>query len=97
MTLWCPANKLEWYRVIILSSQFSGTANTAVSLLGVGVIWNNNDSNKMYCSTNVSTILIAALELGNLFVPDRDKCPWNRGCLNTQPVSLLFQPADVCL
>ena len=62
---WCPTNKLALYRVIILSAQISGTAITAVSFSGVGVILNNNESNKMYHSANVSTFLIAALELGN--------------------------------
>ena len=61
----CPANKLEWYRVIILSAHTSGTASTAVSLSGV--ILNISESNKMYHSANVSNFLIAALELGNLF------------------------------
>ena len=65
MTLWCPANKLEWYRVIILSVHTSATASTAASFLGI--ILNNSQSNKMYCSANVSTLLIADLELGNLF------------------------------
>ena len=65
MTPWSPANKLKWYRVIILSVHISGTASTAVSFSGV--ILNNNESNKMYHSGNVSTLLIAALELGNLF------------------------------
>ena len=72
MTHWCPTNKLEWYRVIILSVQISGIANIAVSFSGVGVILNNNESNH---SARVSTFLIAALELGNLFLlPDTDKC-----------------------
>ena len=42
-------------------------ANTAVSFSGVGLNLNSNESNKMYHSVNVSTFLIAALELGNLF------------------------------
>ena len=67
MTPWCPANKLEWYRVIILSVQISGIVNIVVSFSEVGVILNNSEINKMYCSDRVSTFLIAALELGNLF------------------------------
>ena len=63
MTPWCPANKQEWYKVIILSAHTSGTANTAVSLSGV--ILNNSESNKMYHSANVSTLLIAAWKLCN--------------------------------
>ena len=52
----------------MLSAQISGIANIAVSFSGVGVILNNSESNKMYHSARVSTILIAALELGNLFL-----------------------------
>ena len=37
MTPWCPANKLEWYKVIILSGHISGTARTAVSFSGVSI------------------------------------------------------------
>ena len=65
MTSWYPANKLEWYRVIILSVHTSGTASTVVSFSEI--ILNNGESNKMYHSANVPTLLIAALELGNLF------------------------------
>ena len=65
MTPWCPANRLEWYRIMILSVQISGTARTAVSLSGV--ILNNRDSSRMYLSANVSTFLIAALEVGHVF------------------------------
>ena len=67
MIPWCPENKLAWYRVIILLAQFPRTANTVVSFSGVGVMLNNNEPNNMDYSTNVSTFLIAALELGNLF------------------------------
>ena len=42
MTPWCPANKLEWYKVIILSVHVSGTARTAVSFLGL--ILNKSES-----------------------------------------------------
>ena len=63
MTSWCPVNKLEW--VIILSAHISQTAITAVSFSGV--ILNNNESNKMYCSANISNFLIVALEAGSLF------------------------------
>ena len=65
MTPWCPANKLEWYKVMILSAHVSGTARTTISFSGVNL--NNNESNRMYPSVIVSTFLIAALELGNLF------------------------------
>ena len=41
------------------------TCRTAVSFSGV--IVNKSESNRMYCSVNVSTFLIAALEVGNLF------------------------------
>ena len=50
---------------MILSVHTSGTANTAVSFSGI--ILNNSESGKMYHSANVSTFLIAALEVGSLF------------------------------
>ena len=65
MTPWCPANKLEWYKGIILSAHISGTARTAVSFSGV--ILNNSESNRMYLFADISTFLIVALEMGNLF------------------------------
>ena len=65
MTPWCPANKLEWYKAIILSAHVSGTACTAVSFSGA--ILNCSESNRMYHSVNISTFLIAALDVGNLF------------------------------
>ena len=67
MTPWCPASKLKWYKVIILSVHVSGTARTTVSFSGE--ILTNSES------ANVSTFLIAALEVGNYFVPNIDKCP----------------------
>ena len=69
MTPQCPANRLEWYKVIILSAQVSGTVRTADSFSGV--ILNNRESSRMYLSSNISTFLIVALEVGNLF---GDKC-----------------------
>ena len=65
MTPWGPANRLEWYRVMILSAQFSGTARTVVFFSGV--ILTNRESSRIYLSANISTFLIAALEVGNLF------------------------------
>ena len=65
MTPWCPANKLEWYKVIILSACISQTARTAVSFYGV--ILNNSESNRMYLSANISTFPTAAFKVGNLF------------------------------
>ena len=70
MFLLCPdvlQNRLAWHRIIILSVHISGMANTPVSLSGVNVILNNNESNSIYFSSNISTFLIAALELGSLF------------------------------
>ena len=52
---------------MILSVQISGIANIAVSFSGVVVILSNSESNKIYHSTRVSTFLIVAVELGNLF------------------------------
>ena len=65
VTPWCPANRLELYRVMILSVHVSGTARTTVSFSGV--ILNKWESNRMYLAANVSTFLIAVLEVGNLF------------------------------
>ena len=62
MTPWCPANGLEWYRVTILSVHISGTADSFSD-----VILNNWKSSRMYLSANVSTFLIAVLEVGYLF------------------------------
>ena len=70
MTPWCPANKLEWYTAIILPAHTSGTA-----LFFSEIILNSYESNKMYYSANVSTLLTAALELGNLFCTKYSKCP----------------------
>ena len=56
ITPWCPANKLECYRVITLSTHDSETARTAASCSGI--ILNNSES---------SRILIASLEDGSLF------------------------------
>ena len=53
-------------------SYVSGTAGNAVAFSGV--ILNNRESNRMYLSANVSTFLIATLEVGNLFVINMDKC-----------------------
>ena len=65
MTPWRPANKLELYKVMILSVHISATARTAVSFSGV--ILNNSESNGMYLSAKVSTFLIDALEVCHLF------------------------------
>ena len=62
MTPWCPTNRLEWYRVMILSTHVSGTAGNTVSFSGL--ILNNRKTNRMYLSANVCTFLIAALEMG---------------------------------
>ena len=35
ITPWCPANRLEWYCVIILFAHISGIANIAVSFSDV--------------------------------------------------------------
>ena len=68
MTPRCPANRLEWYRVMILSAYVSGITRAADSFFGV--ILNNRESNKIYLSVDIFTFLIAVLEVGNLF---RDK------------------------
>ena len=48
-----------------MSVHTSGHASTAVSFSGV--IINNSESNKMYHPANVSTFLIATLEVASLF------------------------------
>ena len=48
MTPWCPVNKFEWYKVIILSAHISGIANNAVSLPGIVVNLNSKESNIIY-------------------------------------------------
>ena len=53
--------------VIILSVHISGVTNTAVSFSGVVIILNNNESNNIYLSANISTLQIAVFILGNLF------------------------------
>ena len=50
---------------MILLAHVSGTARTAVSFSGV--ILNNRESNRLYLCANISTFLIAPLEVGNLF------------------------------
>ena len=65
MTPLCPTNRLDRYRVMMLSVHVFGIARTADSFSGV--ILNKRESNRIHLSVNVSTFLIAALEMGNLF------------------------------
>ena len=65
ITPWCPADKLEWYRVIILSMHISGTARTAVPFSWETL--NNSESSRTYFSASVSVLLIIDLEEGSLF------------------------------
>ena len=67
ITPWCPANKLVWYNVMILSTHISGMANSAVSLSGVVTNLNNRESNRINLSAKVSILCIALLLVGNLF------------------------------
>ena len=67
ITPWCNANRLKWYKVIMLLAHVSGIANNAVSLLGMVTILNNKECNKIYFSDNISTFCIADLVFGNLF------------------------------
>ena len=67
MTPWCPANKFEWYKVIILSAHISGIANNVVSLPSIVVNLNSKESNIIYFSASASTLFIAAFLTGNLF------------------------------
>ena len=59
ITPWCPVNRLELYKVIILSAHVSGIGNNFVSFLGVITSVNNKESNNMYFYANVSTFTIA--------------------------------------
>ena len=61
MTPWCPANKFEWYKVIILSAHISGIANNVVSLPGIVVNLNNNEFNIIYFSASTSNSLYHCL------------------------------------
>ena len=47
---WCPANKLVWYNIMILSAHISGMANSAVSLSGVVTNLNSRECNKIKLS-----------------------------------------------
>ena len=67
ITPWYPANRLEWYSVIILPANISCMANSAVSFSGVVTDLNNKESSSIYLSANVSTLQIAVFVLGNLF------------------------------
>ena len=64
ITPWCPANKLKWHKVIILSAHVFGIANTAVSMSRVDIILNSNEPNNIYFYAKASTFLIADLVAG---------------------------------
>ena len=64
---WCPANKLVWYIIIILSVHISGTANNTVSLSEVVTILKSNESSRMNLSAIFSILCIALFLLGNIF------------------------------
>ena len=53
--------------VIILFVHLSGIANNAVSLSGIVVILNSNESCNIYLSASTSPLRISLLELGYLF------------------------------
>ena len=67
LTPWCPANRLEWYKVYTLFAHTSSMVNTVVSLSGLDTILNNNESNSINFSASTSILFIADLLLGNLF------------------------------
>ena len=64
---WCPANKLVWYNVMVLSAHISSMANSAVCLSGVVTNLNSRESNKIKHSAKISTLCIALLLFGNYF------------------------------
>ena len=61
-----PVRILEWYEVIILSTQLSGIVKPGDSFPGVVFSLNNNESSNKYFSANVSIPLTAALGGSNL-------------------------------
>ena len=67
ITPWCPADKLEWYKIIILLTHISGIASNAVSFSGIITNLNSNESNSVYLCANISTFCIADLVLSSLF------------------------------
>ena len=67
ITPWCPIDRVEWYNVIILSTNIFGIANNTVSFSGVVTNLNNNESSNIYFYANISTLQIAVFVLGNLF------------------------------
>ena len=67
MTPLCPAKRLIWHNVMILSTYISGTVNSAVSFSGIVTNLNNSESNKINLSSKVSTLHMALHLLGNLF------------------------------
>ena len=67
ITPWCPANKLAWYSVMILSAHTSGIAKSAFSLLGTVINLNSKESSKINLFDRISTLHMTFLLLGNLF------------------------------
>ena len=64
---WMSSKIPEWYKVMILSTQLSGIAKTADSILGAVLSLNSNESGNKYLSAEVSVLLTTGLEHGNLF------------------------------
>ena len=64
----------------------SGIARMAISFSGV--ILNNNESKRIYCSLKTSTFLVAALEDGNLFWDKYKNMSLNKNCVDIQHVFL---------
>ena len=89
----CPT----WYKVMILSTQFSGMANKAISFSGVDIILNSKESSNIYFSANVSTFQIAILVLSNLFWAKYKYMSLKYGWLSNQPVFLLLWLVSVYL
>ena len=96
ITYWCPANKLEWYKVIMLSAYFCGIASNAVSFSGIVTNLTNNESNSIYLSTNVSTFLIVYLLLGSLFSTRYKYKSLKCGLIN-YPACISFTVIDKCV
>ena len=47
ITPWYPANRLEWYRLMILSTHISGIAKSTASLSGIVTNLNNKKCSRM--------------------------------------------------
>ena len=97
ITHWWPVNKLEWYKVIILSMHTSGIVNSAVSFSGVAIILIKKESDNIYLSANISTFWIVIFVWGNLFWAKNRYMSLNMSWLGILPIFLLHYEVNVFL